>query len=202
MNQVSLSSSSFPSTFTLVGDTSGGPPTSYTWTRDGVNITNGESLSISLSLNKSNPRRFMDSLYVSTLTVTGRYPGVYGYSVTNRAQPTTGLLTDHFTIEGMYILLCTGFMVPTTSLTFNFLLRIMIFTHAVEKKNFLDFSNHTACMNGDDKSQMRTYSSGTRDACMLRPPGRCTAVPYIQKNICICTEPELASMESCIADII
>ena len=106
MNQVSLSSSSFlngPSTFTLVGDTSGGPPTSYTWTRDGVNINDGDSFSISLSLNESSPRRFMDSLYVSTLTVTGRYPGVYGYSVTNRAQPSTGLLTDHFTIEGIYV---------------------------------------------------------------------------------------------------
>ena len=42
----------------------------------------------------------MDSLYVSTLTVTGRYPGVHGYSVANRA---SAPLLDHFIIEGMYI---------------------------------------------------------------------------------------------------
>ena len=106
INQVSLSSSSFltdPPTFTLVGETSGGPPTNYTWARDGEVITDDGPYNISLSLNDSNPRRFMDSLYVSTLTVTGRYPGVYGYSVTNRATVTSGTvspLTNNITIEG------------------------------------------------------------------------------------------------------
>ena len=115
MNRVFLSSFSFLTdtlTFSLVGDTSGGPPTSYTWTRYGVEVTDGGPFSISLSLNESNPRRFMDSLYVSTLTVTGRYPGVYGYSVTNRASTAlhifgSRLLIDHFTIEGMHVL-CNG----------------------------------------------------------------------------------------------
>ena len=110
MNRVFLSSFSFLTdtlTFNLVGDTSGGPPTSYTWTKNGVTITDGGSFSISLSLNDSNPRRFRDSLYVSTLTVTGRYPGMYGYGVANRA---SAPLLDHFIIEGMYIL-CNGFMV-------------------------------------------------------------------------------------------
>ena len=118
MNRVFLSSFSFLTdtlTFSLVGDTSGGPPTSYTWTRNGVEITDGGPFSISLSLKESS-RRFLDSLYVSTLTVTGRYPGVYGYNVTNRASTAlhifgSGLLIDPFTIEGMYVL-CNGFMVP------------------------------------------------------------------------------------------
>ena len=103
MNRVFLSSFSFLTetlTFSLVSETSGGPPTSYTWTKNGVNITDGGPFSIFLSLNESSPRRFMDSLYVSTLTVTGRYPGVHGYSVANRA---SAPLLDHFIIEGMYI---------------------------------------------------------------------------------------------------
>ena len=102
MNQVSLSSSSFltdPPAFTLVGETGGGPPTTYNWARNGVNITEGGPFSISLSLNESCPRRFVDSLYVSKLTVTGRYPGVYGYSVTNRATQT--IVRSVFAIEGM-----------------------------------------------------------------------------------------------------
>ena len=113
MNQVSVSSSSFltdPPTFTVVGETSGGPPTSYTWTRNGVEITDGGPFNISLSLKESSPRRFRDSLYVSTLTVTDRYPGVYGYNVTNRATTRLSLplfafvplvLTDNITIEGI-----------------------------------------------------------------------------------------------------
>ena len=92
-NNVSLSSSSFcSSTFTLFGDTSGGPPTTYTWTRNGQVITNSSSYSISIQLNEDimdEYTRFQDSHYRSTLTVTGRLPGVYQYSVTNRATPST-----------------------------------------------------------------------------------------------------------------
>jgi hypothetical protein len=51
-------------------------------------------------VNGSNPARFRESIYVSTLTVTGRYPGVYGYTVGNRATPTT--LRNTFTIEGKW----------------------------------------------------------------------------------------------------
>jgi hypothetical protein len=98
---VSISSSSFltdPPTFTLVGETSGGPPTTYTWTRDGVEITNSSSFSISLSLAGIDAMRYMDALYESTLTVRGRYPGVYEYGVTNRA--TTSTVTNGTSIEG------------------------------------------------------------------------------------------------------
>ena len=103
-NQVSLSSSSFqsdPPTFTLLGATSGGPPTTYTWTRNGQVITNSASYSISIEAESTSGSRFQKSRYRSTLTVTGRLPGVYQYSVTNRA--TSGMVTDTFTIESKCI---------------------------------------------------------------------------------------------------
>jgi hypothetical protein len=98
-------------TFTLVGETSGGPPTTYTWTRDGVEITNSSSDSISLSLNTvpmepdtpENRIAYLGSLYRSTLTVTGIFPGVYQYSASNRATATPS--TESFNIEGMYIIM-------------------------------------------------------------------------------------------------
>jgi hypothetical protein len=95
-------------TFTLVGETSGGAPTTYTWTRDGAEITNSSSVSVSLSLNTvpmepitaENRAAYLASLYRSTLTVTGVFPGVYQYSVSNRA--TTTPSTASFNIEGMW----------------------------------------------------------------------------------------------------
>ena len=99
-NQVSIiTPSSFlsdPLIFTLCGATIGGPPTTYTWTRNGQVITNNASYSISIQVERS-PAGFQNSRYRSTLTVTGRLPGVYQYSVTNRA--TSGMVTDTFTIE-------------------------------------------------------------------------------------------------------
>ena len=100
-NHISLtiSSSSFLSdspTFTLLGATSGGPPTTYTWTRNGHVITNSASYSISIQVDRS-ADGFQNSRYRSTLTVTGRLSGVYQYSVTNRA--TSDMVTDTFTIE-------------------------------------------------------------------------------------------------------
>ena len=107
MNLVTISSSSSsftsdPPTFTLFGNTSGGPPTTYTWTRNGQVITNNATYSISLQVDISHTR-FQNSHYRSTLTVTGRLPGVYQYSVTNRA--TSGMVTDQITIEGPNYLL-------------------------------------------------------------------------------------------------
>ena len=86
---VSITSSSFMAaspSFTLAGDTEGGPPENYTWTRNGAPITNGGSFSISIGVNGvTDPRAYENSRYRSTLTVTGRLPGVYQYSVSNRA---------------------------------------------------------------------------------------------------------------------
>ena len=97
-----------PPSFTLIGNTTGGPPETSTWTRNGVNISDGGSYSISLtvpgvpsrdaeSLNVVN-QIFQQSRYHSTLTVTGNLPGVYVYSVINRAMSEPR--TASFTIEG------------------------------------------------------------------------------------------------------
>ena len=101
--QVSLTSfQSDPPNFNLLGATSGGPPTTYTWTRNGQVITNNASYSISIEVERS-IEGFQNSRYRNTLTVTGRLPGVYQYSVTNRA--TSGMVTDTFTIESKYHML-------------------------------------------------------------------------------------------------
>ena len=97
-----------PPSFTLIGDTTGGPPETSTWTRNGVTISDGGSYSISLTVPGVNSRStgvlmaisqiFQQSRYRSTLTVTGNLPGVYVYSVINRAMSTPR--TSSFTIEG------------------------------------------------------------------------------------------------------
>ena len=94
--------------FTLIGDTTGGPPETSTWTRNGVTIRDGGSYSISLTVPGVTSRDtsdlvavsqiFQQSRYRSTLTVTGNLPGVYVYSVINRAMSTPR--TVIFTIEG------------------------------------------------------------------------------------------------------
>ena len=94
--------------FTLIGDTTGGPPETSTWTRNGVTISDGGSYSISLtvpgvtdsgtSFLTANRLIFQQSRYRSTLTVTDNLPGVYVYSVINRAM--SAPRTASFTIEG------------------------------------------------------------------------------------------------------
>ena len=74
-----------PPTFTLTGNTTGGPPTTYTWTRNGAAITANSTFSISIAVNGNERQDFQESRYISTLTVTGRQPGDYQYSTTNRA---------------------------------------------------------------------------------------------------------------------
>ena len=97
-----------PPSFTLISDTRGGPPEISTWTRNGEMISDGGSYSISLEVNEVNRIDvFMDdfddailrqSRYRSTLTVTGNLPGVYVYSVINRAM--SAPRTASITIEG------------------------------------------------------------------------------------------------------
>ena len=99
-----ITSSSFiaasPS-FTLAGDTEGGPPETYTWTRNGAPITNNDSFSISIGVNGATDKNaYVNSRYRSTLTVTGTLPGMYQYSVSNRA--TNNTLTSNINIEGQY----------------------------------------------------------------------------------------------------
>ena len=89
-------------TFTLEARTSGGPPTTSTWTRDGVEITSGISLALDTNPQDKptadNLDAYMNARYISTLVVTGVFPGVYQYSASNRA--TASPRTDRITIEG------------------------------------------------------------------------------------------------------
>ena len=88
-----------PPSFTLIGATSGGPPESYTWTRNGEVISDGGSYSISIDVSVHRDA-FIMSRYVSSLCVTGNLPGVYQYSVNNRAM--SNMRTASFAIEGKY----------------------------------------------------------------------------------------------------
>ena len=90
-----------PQAFVLAGDTSGGPPTNYTWRRNGTEISDGGAFSISIAMNGRDASDTENSRYRSTLTVTGRLTGEYHYSVTNRA--TSGMMTSTFTVQGTYI---------------------------------------------------------------------------------------------------
>jgi len=57
-------------------------------------------ITFSISISLSDVReKFTESVYVSTLVVTGNLPGVYQYSVTNRAMSNSR--DDSFTIEGL-----------------------------------------------------------------------------------------------------
>ena len=97
-NTVTLRSSSFmatPPTFVLYGDTVGGPPVEYTWAINGIVITNNGSYSISIWINS-----YYNAFYRSKLIVTGVLPGVYQYSVNNRAMLTS--VDRDINIEGSY----------------------------------------------------------------------------------------------------
>ena len=109
-SSISLVDPFMTNSFSLTGDTTGGPPETSTWTRNGVTINDGDSYSISLTVPGVTSREtdilraisqiFTQSRYRSTLTVTGNLPGVYVYSVINRAM--SAPRTASFTIEGIY----------------------------------------------------------------------------------------------------
>ena len=110
VNEVDILESDFmadPPTFTLRGDTRGGPPETYIWRRNGEVISDGGPYSISIRVNdvfRNNPNSMtrivnQESRYRSTLVVNGDLPGVYEYSVTNRA--TNTIVVDTFNVEGL-----------------------------------------------------------------------------------------------------
>ena len=111
-----------PPSFTLRGDTRGGPPQISTWTRNGEVISDNDSYSISLAVNEVNRIDVFNasfdeaileqSRYRSTLTVTGNLPGVYVYSVINRAMSTPR--TASITIEGRDWHCRTTIIIPCT----------------------------------------------------------------------------------------
>ena len=99
-----------PPSFTLIGDTTGGPPVTRNWTRNGEEISDGGSYRLSLEVpgvnridvfeDEFDDQILRQSRYRSTLTVTSNLPGVYVYSVINRAM--SAPRTASFTIEGTY----------------------------------------------------------------------------------------------------
>ena len=101
-------------TFTLLGETENGPPVTYFWTRDGAEITQNSSFSVSIGVNAEltdnpnsiNRAAYSLSQYRSTLTVSGYFPGVYRYSVNNRAM-SSALLSNPFAIDGKKMFMCT-----------------------------------------------------------------------------------------------
>ena len=78
--------------FTLTCVSTGGPATTVTWTRDSEEVTGGMTL-----LNDTETAQ-----YTHTLTVTGRLPGQYQCTVSNR-KPSTA--NRSFTMEGGVIVL-------------------------------------------------------------------------------------------------
>ena len=76
---------------TLWGDTSGGPPTTSFWTRNGHEISNNDSFNITVNYTNSEE-------YRSILTMTSILPGTYQSSVINRA--TANMVTGNVTVEG------------------------------------------------------------------------------------------------------
>ena len=99
--------------FTLVGDTEGGPPEIYTWTRDGQKVSNGGSFRISIAvkqmlddypdnLTMETIQAYQQASYRSTLEVADALPGVYEYTVSNRAMAPYSL-TDRLIVKGIII---------------------------------------------------------------------------------------------------
>ena len=85
--------------FQLFGDSTGGPPTTSYWTRNGINITNNNPFSTFISFTGSHDEAgHRAANYTSTLTVTGRQPGVYLYHISNRR--TSGLRTAQVLVDG------------------------------------------------------------------------------------------------------
>ena len=90
-----------PVVFSLTFNTTGGPATYVTWTRDGVKISSLEDSQYTPSqLVVPNGGIYTAGDYSNILTVSGRLPGVYGVSVTNdrTTQPVTP--TRNITIIG------------------------------------------------------------------------------------------------------
>ena len=91
--------------FSLCADTSGGPPVEYFWTRNGERISDDDTFDIALDVTTTmfgytpTADTLMNTRYNSTLVVRGNLPGVYQYTVGNRAAPT--MVTSDISIEGV-----------------------------------------------------------------------------------------------------
>lgn len=87
-----------PPSFTIIGNTRGGPPTYNHWTKDGVILNSTAEFNISIEAMQQNMEvRYRDSIFESSLTVTGHHPGMYQYVAAN---PLSSQLMDSILIEG------------------------------------------------------------------------------------------------------
>ena len=90
-----------PTSFQLFGDSTGGPPTTSYWTRNGINITNNSTFSTSISFMGSHDEAgHRAANYQSILTVTGKQPGMYKYHVSNRR--TNSARIPQILVDGNY----------------------------------------------------------------------------------------------------
>ena len=86
-----------PPTFTLVGQTKGGPAQG-TWTRDGTRLSQSLFFSIHDAFDRTNNDYTQVIPLKFTLIVRGTFPGVYGLSVSNRDSRSS--MARNITIEG------------------------------------------------------------------------------------------------------
>ena len=96
--------------FVLFGVSLGGKPTTFTWRKDGVNLSPLSDYTIAKPKQSSfdymyNPVDIdelacRDRIYKSRLTVMGKYAGLYTYTVTNEDSFANQI--GRITIEGIY----------------------------------------------------------------------------------------------------
>ena len=100
-----------PVVSTLTFNTTGGPATYVTWTIDGNNVSTLEGSRYKPSqIVVPNDRLYTAGNYSNILTVSGRFPGEYGVSVTNdrTSQPVTP--ATNITIIGIYLKGCAQYV--------------------------------------------------------------------------------------------
>jgi hypothetical protein len=84
--------------FSIIGKSVGGPPTDYRWSKDGLLLTSNATFNITMAAIPQNMMlRYQHNMFESIITVTGREPGFYQYTVTNQVST---ILADTTAIEG------------------------------------------------------------------------------------------------------
>ena len=82
-----------PPVFTLTTTSTGGPPSTVTWSRDGTLLSDDNTYSIASQVINGTT-----STYTHTLTVTGRLEGEYEFNVSNIRTPSPS--TSSLTVVG------------------------------------------------------------------------------------------------------
>ena len=85
--------------FVLIGISKGGEPTNFTWRRDSVDLASNTPYTIVHPELISDKYICSERIYQSRLSVTGRLPGVFTYTVNNA--DTVNDIMGRFIVEGM-----------------------------------------------------------------------------------------------------